>query len=1672
MIQFLKCFFITKKNYFSALNNPNQMALNSFPDNYKSLQFNRLANSLALSDTSKKKNSNFQSTIAFLSLFVTLFLGNSVMGQVSITKPNLSIPVCSGFPSAYFNLDDIVIAETFTSDFLIGTDRKLILTIPTNFEFQAGTGGGTIAFNGNITSASISITTTTITITYTCTNTNKGDFITINGLKVRAINNASTGNITRTAGGISDGIINGLIVGTTLTNTLKSTIETPPTTANAGPMQTLVACATTATLAGNTPSSGTGIWTVVTGSATVTSPNSPTSGVTGLAIEATATLRWTISNGVCGSSFSDVTITTTAGPACLTYCTPTGNLNCTLNDFIKDVTLNTLNNINTGCSSGGYTNYPATGSQTTSLTTGTTYNLSITVGAGTGTHGAGVWFDFNQNGSFSDAGEFFLISNSIAPNATTTIPITIPIGAATGSIRMRIRYAYNITVASGVGMSCSMSGTYGETEDYTITLAPRPACLAPTAQPTTLSLNPTGNTISGSFILPSPLADNYLVVLNTTGITPTPVNGTTYTIGSTALGGTNVVVDTDGNNTFSASGLNASTTYYIYVFSFNSLCSGGPLYNLTSPLNGSTTTLTFCPASSTSSVFFISSFKTTGAVVDSPINTTGYSTTGYGNFTANAPAEQIPGGGINISLTLGGGIQYVKVWVDWNKNNVFDDPAELTFSSTTAFSSNTFGFVVPAGTAVGDYKMRIRSKKTDATFTSCNNEADGETEDYTIRIIQDCTAKITSTATVERCGEGTVTLSVTGTASTTSYKWYTAETGIAISGATSSTYTTPSLNLTTTYYVTALSGTCESLIRKPIVAKIKPIPNITITPENPEICGDKSLLEISAVGSTEVVDLFTESFEGSGLGGFTKINLANGTAATEWQQKTSVYPTTTVVWKPAISSGDLGNKFAFTTSDISGSGKSLVMVTTNNINTTSFIDLTLSFRHYFSYYGASDSAIIEVSTDGTNWTAVKTYTSSQGSPGKFTTVSIPLNTYIGSTTLKFRFRYDAGFCDGWAIDDVLLYGTRPLTSSFTWTGATISAYTDAAATIPYTNQLVNKVYIKPSLPQLEVTNWSFNANVQLINGCTATKSINVTNKSKVWQNSSPDWNNSNNWLPSGIPTADNCVIIPTGTNAKIINTPDAFAKNVTIKQPTGNLELQSGRNLTVTDFVNVETGGVFNVRNNASLVQITDADNNIGIVNIQRISKPMTKLDYTYWNSPIKTSSGFTLGNLSANSSHKYSWIPTVSNGSGNWQYESSSTVMDPRKGYIVRAPDNHTSGNSYTATFIGTPNNGLILAPISKGTNADIKPINPSVDDEDDEWNLIGNPYPSGLSITKFIDHPNNLNVVDGTVYIWMHNTQPSAATPDPFYGDYVLNYTSEDYATLNKTGATVTASAATTGGIAPTDFIASGQSFFIKSANTMPNGTTANATFNNSMRESGKNSSFAKKIASKEVEKNRIWLNLTNNSGAFSQILVGYLAEATQGLDRGFDGENLGGNDVTFYSIIPEAQLTIQGRALPFDPNDEVRLGYNSAIKGSLSIRIDHTDGLINTQRIYLEDKLLKIIHNLREKPYVFDTEEGDFNDRFVLRYRPSDKKTETIADENPYGVKVIVNQNVTVLSPNELIKNIIVYDMSGRKIDSYKKVDSFNFILNHLNKTTAGLILRITLDNNEVVSQKIFY
>ena len=161
--------------------------------------------------------------------------------------------------------------------------------------------------------------------------------------------------------------------------------------------------------------------------------------------------------------------------------------------------------------------------------------------------------------------------------AATTFTFT---PATPGTLYYFFVYAYRTGAACGTSYSAQLTNS-----SYT-------ACQAPTSQPTALMLTtPNSTSITGSFTDASPLPSGYLVVRTTSSTAPTnPVNGTTYTAGAAALGGTIIAVGS--STSFTDNGLTGSTTYWYWIYSYNNTtCTGGPLYYTTSPLSSSATTL-------------------------------------------------------------------------------------------------------------------------------------------------------------------------------------------------------------------------------------------------------------------------------------------------------------------------------------------------------------------------------------------------------------------------------------------------------------------------------------------------------------------------------------------------------------------------------------------------------------------------------------------------------------------------------------------------------------------------------------------------------------------------------------------------------------------------------------------------------------------------------------------------------------------------------------------------------------------------------------------------------------------------------------------------------------------------------------------------------------------------
>jgi hypothetical protein len=492
---------------------------------------------------------------------------------------------------------------------------------------------------------------------------------------------------------------------------------------------------------------------------------------------------------------------------------------------------------------------------------------------------------------------------------------------------------------------------------------------------------------------------------------------------------------------------------------------------------------------------------------------------------------------------------------------------------------------------------------------------------------------------------------------------------------------------------------------------------------------------------------------------------------------------------------------------------------------------------------------------------------------------------------------------------------------------------------------------------------------------------------------------------------------------------------------TGFIHTEEGITITVADKLEILKGGNFSFANTSSLIQKNEVLN-IGNINYDRFSAPVFQSDYVYWSSPVAPQRL-----IEASPNTPSDAFFSFDSDANNWKEEKPTSVMGIGKGYSIGSPKGFYEQNiySYPIHFIGVPNNGTITTQsIDEGKSY-----------------LIGNPYPSAVNADYFLD--SNKTVLNGTIYFWSHNPQ-STSLPDA----------SNDYASYNATGGVEIGPkdpVSNNNNTIPLGTIAAGQSFFAQGKNGVAGGI---ASFNNTMRIGGNNTLFFKfNIKNKStdvIEKHRVWLNVYNDHGAFKQTLVGYVAGATNEYDNGFDGTVFNGNKcIDFYSINQNKKLTIQGRALPFDENDMVPLGFSTTIDGVFSISIDQTDGLFSNHEVYLEDKEAFVFYNLKKGPYRFNTSKGTFDNRFVIHYKNEIPSPEKL--DHP----VIVSVKDGVIKVNaffEVIDKLKIYDTSGRLIYKQNSVNMNEYYIQQFKSSSQVLIVKTFLKNGDTVATKIVY
>ena len=502
-----------------------------------------------------------------------------------------------------------------------------------------------------------------------------------------------------------------------------------------------------------------------------------------------------------------------------------------------------------------------------------------------------------------------------------------------------------------------------------------------------------------------------------------------------------------------------------------------------------------------------------------------------------------------------------------------------------------------------------------------------------------------------------------------------------------------------------------------------------------------------------------------------------------------------------------------------------------------------------------------------------------------------------------------------------------------------------------------------------------------------------------------------------------------------------------------NVSFTNNSNAIITHSVNVATAGALTFESSSNLIQLTD-DANTGTATIKRNSSRLKKLDYTMWSAPVldKRATGFqTLQSFSpATLPTRFYEYNTVSN-----YYQTlpaQTTKFTLGKGFLIRMPntDPATGYNDGTArlvfngAFTGTPNNGNLSVPVELSGSA---------------FNAVGNPYPSPMSVKAFINE--NLNIIEGTIWIWRKTN----------------DHTVSSYSTVNLTG--YVANTARGGhnndgndliadpyAIDPNGSLNTAQGFIVKAK------VNGNLSYKNSMRLQTNSNSFFRTAAQTTTE--RLWINVANETGEFSQSLIAYNPDTTLGYDNGYDGKALINGNLNLYTVVETANdtlnLTIQARGA-FANTDRVKMGYQATVAGSFTLSLDHTDGRFSEgQNIYIIDNITGTTHYLTDGAFTFTSEIGTFNDRFTVAYAPDGALgTETPVLEAKEIIVYKSGKQVKIEAPAD-INTVTVYDMLGKTIFQKSNIDGTSFATTDLNVTAQVIVVQITLDNQQVISKKI--
>lgn len=527
----------------------------------------------------------------------------------------------------------------------------------------------------------------------------------------------------------------------------------------------------------------------------------------------------------------------------------------------------------------------------------------------------------------------------------------------------------------------------------------------------------------------------------------------------------------------------------------------------------------------------------------------------------------------------------------------------------------------------------------------------------------------------------------------------------------------------------------------------------------------------------------------------------------------------------------------------------------------------------------------------------------------------------------------------------------------------------------------------------------------------------------IWKGNTTQWNLTTNWEPvlSGYPSK---YIIPgSPSGGKFPKLIDHVFVDRMILMTGAKMDYDTFR-LFANNYLE-NNGTIYIGHNGAQVLDQPAVQAGNGTWVIKRTTGHSDPWIYNYWSSPVDSTR---IDSLYGHPARRYR-LPAGSSVIDDWIKVPNGTWMQRGVGYTATGPAN--------VTFRGKTNWGTLKVAIKDNGSPN-------------HWNLLGNPFPSSLSLYAF--DVTNSGLIAGNYYVWSQQ------------GTAMSNYTTADgYLVINAAGSN-SGMGVNRAGLSLNDFeLPSCNGFMVEALGN------DSVEFHHGMAGWNNYNMFKR-----EPEMQRAWIELKNNSDKKSGILTALIEDATEERDLNYDARWFNsGQDFSLYTLLKNEPYIIQAWPMG-ELKREIALGVKVDQAGDYTIRIAETDKWPGNTSIMLEDRNAHKLIDLKRADYTFKTTgKVDFQGRFYLHFVPGGEELQKPGLENVKAWladgKIMIDRS----NPFVDIASVQLFDITGKVIISNFKSGSEGRISIDSGLLSPGIyLIKLTTTSGESRGYKVVH